>query len=487
VGEVSSALTTGSITKVSWMSARPFIALLVSSDRVLLRRLTKFLDVFGFEVRQAVGMAQAADVAEASSVDFLLVDGTCPLRDSAQLCRTVRKLSDAPFVYALLLLQDRDIPTLTDAMEAGFDDFLVQPVVYGELLARLRAGSRVVEFERRLGEQLGYDSTTGLLDKLSLRMRFDARLADVAADPFALALLDLDSFQRVNRRLGEAAGTTLLKSVAQWLEEQVVDGETLAVVQPNRFGLLLPAGSAAERGRALLAALAEQPFTVCGQELRLTASAGLVLVEAKEDFQHIKQRAEKALELAKASGRNCLATSDEVDEEIEAWAEAAAAGRLFETTLARDVMIPCPLLLTPEESLDQAFGLLDQTQLGAAPVVDSEGRLLGIVTREQLESRVPRSGRPQSSSIRLVRHVMTTDAPTFEEITSLTHLMEFLSIEGHELAVVVRDGKPLGTVTCQGLAALNDRLATDRFVPCGTATAESAYLVVADLPMAEAN
>jgi hypothetical protein len=82
---------------------------------------------------------------------------------------------------------------------------------------------------------------------------------------------------------------------------------------------------------------------------------------------------------------------------------------------------------------------------------------------------------------------MTSDAPTFEEITSLTHLMEFFSIEGHELAVVVRDGKPLGTVTCQGLAALNDRLATDRFVPCGTATAESAYLVVADLPMAEAN
>jgi diguanylate cyclase (GGDEF)-like protein len=388
------------------------------------------------------------------------------------------------------LLQERDIPTLTDAMEAGFDDFLVQPVVYGELLARLRAGSRVIEFERRLGEQLGYDTTTGLLDKLSLQMRFDARAADAATQPFALALIDLDAFGRVNRRWGEAAATTLFKSVASWFEEQTTDAETLAVVQPNRFGLLLPdqpRDAAAERCRDLLAALAEQAFTVCSQELRLTASAGLVVVEANENFQRTQQRAEKALQLAKSSGRNCLITNDEVDEEVEAWAEAAAAGRLFETTLARDVMIPCPLLLAPEESLDQAFALLEQTHLTAAPVVDSEGQLLGVVTREHLETRLPRSGRPRSSSIRLVRHIMATDTPTFDETTSLTHLMEFFSLEGHEMALIVREGKPLGTVTCQGLAALNDRLATDRFVPCERASVESAFLVVPDLPMAEAN
>jgi diguanylate cyclase (GGDEF)-like protein len=346
----------------------------------------------------------------------------------------------------------------------------------------------VIEFERRVHEQAGIDAETGLLDRLALQLTLQRRLQSGEAATTALAVIDIDAFQRIARCYGEKAAATLNHHIACHLERAVTEDEILAAIGRNRFALNFTAASletASQRLSQLTAGLAEQEFAAGSDKLRFTASAGITLLRNKERPEQSLERAERALELAKASGRNTTATSDDVDDEVEAWAESAAAGRLFETTLARDVMIPCPLLLPAEESLDQAHAQLVQTQLIHAPVVDADGRLLGIAALDEIESKRPRGGKLRSSSIRLLRHVMATDVPTFEETASLGTLMEFFTADGHELAVIVRDKKPLGIVTCQGLAALNERLEVDRFVPCGVASASSEYLVVPDMPKLE--
>jgi len=470
------------------MISRPFVTLLVSPDRTLLRRLTKFLEVFGYDMRQAVDPTQAALIAEGGPIDFLIADSECDARSIAQLCRNIRRLSPDAYVYSLLLAQQRDLRTLTDALESGYDDFLMQPVVYGELLARLRTGARVIEFERRLEEQAGVDASTGLLDRLALELRLQERLQAGDANASALAILDIDSFSRVSRLHGEAVAKKLNLELAEVLRKATIENESLAALHANRFALAFTTTSmlsAAERVNELRSAIAEHKFSSGAETVALTASAGITLLRTKERPAQSLERAERALDLAKASGRNLACTSDDVEDEVEAWAESAASGRLFESTLARDVMLPCPLLLQAEETLDQAHSLLVQTQLINAPVVDSEGRLLGITSIDEVASNRPRTGKVRSSSIRLLRHVMSTDVATFEETASLGTLMEFFTADGRELVVIVRDNKPLGLVTCQGLAALNERLSFDRFVPCGVASPGSEYLVVPDLPKLE--
>lgn len=470
------------------MTSRPFVTLLVSPDRTLLRRLTKFLEVFGYDVRQALDPAHAALIAEGGPIDFLIADSECDARSIAQLCRTVRRLSPDSYVYCLLLAQDRDLRTLTDALESGYDDFLMQPVVYGELLARVRTGARVIEFERRLEEQAGVDSATGLLDRLALELKLQERLQAGDANASALAIVDLDSFSRVARLHGEPAAKKLNVEVAEVLRNAIGENESLAALHANRFALAFNTTSmlsAADRVNQLRTAIAEHKFSLGDETVSFTASAGLTLLRTKERPAQSLERAERALDLAKASGRNLTCTSDDVEDEIEAWAESAASGRLFESTLARDVMFPCPLVLQAEETLDQAHALLVQTQLFHAPVVDSEGRLLGVASLDDVANNRPRTGKVRSSSIRLLRHVMATDVATFEETASLGALMEFFTEDGRELAVIVRDKKPLGMVTCQGLAALNERLSVDRFAPCGVAMPTSEYLVVPDVPKLE--
>jgi diguanylate cyclase (GGDEF)-like protein len=470
------------------MPARPFTILIVSPDRATLRRLSRFVEAFGYDVRQVAEPTQALAAAEAAHPDFLLLDASSREQADLALCRQIRKLSPHAYTYSLLLTADAEVARLTEALEAGFDDFLSQPVVFGELLARLRAGARVIEFERRLWEQTGLDGVTNLPAKAALVTRLHARLEDTKADGGWLAILDLDYFSRVPTRHGRPASEAAFRSVAQLVAKHTGEKLFLATLGDDRLAVLSTAGNieaATKWAGQTLAGLAAHDFKVVDQHVHFTASCGLADLHPGDTIETVLTRCEKATQLAKGSGRGTVATSQEVDRESDQWAAMAAGGELFANTLARDVMTPCALVLHLDESIEQAHALMDLTRLSAIPVVDTEGKLAGIVTPAQLESARAKAKPRGGSSTRLVRHVLTTDVTKFDETTPLSELMEFFTGETATLAVVVRDRKPKGLVTCQGLAALNERLTADHFAVTAPRTSTSEDLLVPDLAIAD--
>jgi diguanylate cyclase (GGDEF)-like protein len=473
------------------MTPRPFTILIVSPDRLSLRRLSKFLDVFGYDVRQATDGDKALAAAEAARPDFLIVDGSSGQPADLQLCRSIRRVWPQGYTYALLLSERPDVGDITAALEGGFDDFLAAPIVFGELLARLRAGARFLEYERRLAEQSGLDCLTGLADKAALTTELHRRSQGAKGTIGWLAVFDLDYFQRIADRLGRAGAQELLRQVAQHVRGRSGTDYYAAGMGEDRIAVILPASggeTAATWCEEELKALAEGTFTAAEQSHHLTASCGLTEVTAGEALDIIQARVQRALQLAKASGRNCVVTSGEVDRDADAWAAFAADGKLFHTTVARDVMHPCPLLVHHDETLEQAHALLQQTGLAHAPVVDAEGKLSGIVSLDQLAAARLRNPKPRggsNSSVRLVRHVMTTDVTRFDETTPLGDLMEFFTGESVTIAIIVRDKKPRGLVHCHALAALNERLTADHFASPKPKSGCSADLLVPDLAMAE--
>jgi diguanylate cyclase (GGDEF)-like protein len=469
------------------MSARPFTILIVSPDRATLRRLSRFVEAFGYDVRQAADAAQALAAADAAHPDFLLLDASGGEPADLALCRQVRKLS-SNYTYALMLTANEEVARLTEALEAGFDDFLAQPVVFGELLSRLRAGARVIEFERRLSEQSGLDPVTGLSAKSALVTRLHARLENAKAEGGWLAIFDLDYFSRVHTRHGRPASEAVLQGVAELIRGAADKACELAALGDDRIAVLSASGaSQAAIGWAdqTLAKLAGHEFTVGGQPLKVTASCGLAELHPGDTIEAVLSRAEKATQLAKGSGRGCVATSQEVDRETDQWAAMAANGELFATTLARDVMTPCALLLHLDESIEQAHALMELTRLSAIPVVDNEGKLAGVALAQQLEAARAKSKPRGGHSVKLLRHALTTDVAKFDELTPLAELMEFFTGEAAALAVIVRDRRPKGLVHCQGLAALNERLTADHFASTAPRTSTSEDLLVPDLAVAE--
>jgi diguanylate cyclase (GGDEF)-like protein len=475
------------------MTPRPFTILIVSSDRMTLRRLSKFLEVFGYEVRQATDQSQALAAAELDRPDFLIVDAAAASAAELQVCRTIRRLWTPGYTYALLLAPKLEVAGITAALEQGFDDFLAAPIVFGEVLARLRAGARVVEFERRLAEQASADSVTGLAGKAALAAELLRRSQSAKGAIGWLAFIDLDYFHRIAARLGRTQSQNLLRELAKRLQSRCTPESFVASLGEDRFAVLLPTSDSAAAStwcQQALVAIAQEPFVIGSESHHLTGSCGLTEVTTGETLDEVQIRAQRALQLAKSSGRSCVITSDEVDRDADDWAALAAGGKLFQTTLARDVMHPCPVILHLDETLDQAHALLSLTGLAHAPVVDAEGKLAGILSLDRLAAARLRNPKPRghgsnSSSVRLVRHVMDSDVTRFDESTPFAELLEYFTGESATLAVVVHRGQPRGILHCQAIAALNERLTADHFASPKPRTGDSSDLLVPDLAIAE--
>jgi len=124
----------------------------------------------------------------------------------------------------------------------------------------------------------------------------------------ALLFLDLDRFKAINDSLGHEAGDELLQEVAKRLKNAVRESDIVARLGGDEFVVLLPEIDETTRivpvADKVLAAVAK-PFTLAGQELRITASIGIsVYPDDGDDEQTLMKRADTAMYHAKSEGKN---------------------------------------------------------------------------------------------------------------------------------------------------------------------------------------
>ena len=171
-------------------------------------------------------------------------------------------------------------------------------------------GTRI-ELER-LRHAPGRDAITGLVDERAFhaRMLEEVARAERTGQPLAVVAIGLDHFEGVNRKYGKATGDDVLAECARVLKMAVRDGDLLARLSGDRFGIVLadcdvaPARRLAERLRH---SVEDHRFARVG---RLSCSAGVAAsprdgTEATE----LVAAVEGALGLAKKAGRRRTAAS----------------------------------------------------------------------------------------------------------------------------------------------------------------------------------
>jgi PleD family two-component response regulator len=223
--------------------------LIVSDDRALLRHVSRFLGTFGYETEQVANYQRAAEIADSISADLLLVDSEPDFDRALGLCRAVSERTGSGSHYTLLMVDKRSPNRLLDAVAAGADDILLKPIVYGEVLRRLRAGAKAVEFRRRAGRQRRRDSVTGLLTYAAFQARLQAAGASQAyrEEPFACVTIAIDFVEATLCDVGQHAEHTLLGEVGS-LVERLCDNERadLAHFGNGQFCVSLPGTTIAE-------------------------------------------------------------------------------------------------------------------------------------------------------------------------------------------------------------------------------------------------
>ena len=127
------------------MKATPDIRILVVEDdpffqRVLLKRLA----AEGYQVQAASDGREGMKAIVTFEPDLVISDWMMPQVDGLELCQSVKTGLRETAPYFILLTAKGEISDKLLALDTGADDYLVKPCDHGELLARVRAGLRIV-------------------------------------------------------------------------------------------------------------------------------------------------------------------------------------------------------------------------------------------------------------------------------------------------------------------------------------------------------
>lgn len=127
--------------------------LVVEDDEFTRMILEKRLTKNGYEVITASDGQQGWEMAQEIRPDVIISDWMMPRMDGHELCSKIKSDEDLRSIYFILLTAKDCKDDMVEGLDAGADEYLVKPCDSKELLARVRAGERVVNLQRSLEEK----------------------------------------------------------------------------------------------------------------------------------------------------------------------------------------------------------------------------------------------------------------------------------------------------------------------------------------------
>jgi diguanylate cyclase (GGDEF)-like protein/PAS domain S-box-containing protein len=180
-----------------------------------------------------------------------------------------------------------------------------------EEMARQKA---LEEANLQLKKLATVDTLTGLSNRrvLDERVEFEYRFALRHKSPFSVVMLDLDNFKTINDELGHAAGDEVLRHVGQAMASTMRTTDLTARYGGEEFVVLLPGADTngavlfCERLQKALRDSTTLPSPV-------TASLGIATMDPTTmNGQHLIQRADEAMYVAKRGGKDRIVTHLEI-------------------------------------------------------------------------------------------------------------------------------------------------------------------------------
>lgn len=259
-----------------------------------------------FELTHVVRLEEAFERLETEEFDVVLLDLSLP--DASGLDTVGAMQNAAPHLPVVVLSGMADEEVALRAIGGGAEDYLIKGQGDGILIARsIRYAIERKKAEERLAYLSQYDPMTGLANRVLFQDRLRQAMARAERDGSMVALifLNLDRFKSFNDAFGHHFGDELLKVVAGRLEDRAREGDTVARLGSDEFGIILEdlseAQAAAQVARGISEKLSE-PVALGGQEVFVTASMGIA-VRPPSGADSVMKDANAALQRAKELGR----------------------------------------------------------------------------------------------------------------------------------------------------------------------------------------
>jgi diguanylate cyclase (GGDEF)-like protein len=214
-------------------------------------------------------------------------------------------------VMAVPLLSGQDcigVLSVSKKINAPYNDLDLRLL---QLVGQLSEPQLEIARLKRLNES---DPLTLLHNRRHLddRLPQEIQIAHRKNRPLAIAMLDIDHFKRVNDSHGHDVGDEILCEFAERLRRESRSTDVMVRWGGEEFLTLFPDTTLAQGKRIVervLGTISDLPFASVAGKLFLTTSAGLTMLNGKDDAASLIRRVDRALYAAKRRGRNCLVTN----------------------------------------------------------------------------------------------------------------------------------------------------------------------------------
>ncbi|MDR0522604.1 MAG: response regulator [Planctomycetaceae bacterium] len=124
--------------------------LIVDDSKLALIALKGLLVKNGYEVFTASNGKEGLEIlGKQEQCRAVISDWEMPEMNGIEFCRAVRAQDRSGYIYFLLLTSHGQVAEMVQGLSAGADDFIAKPYNPSEVLARLRAGERILSLETR--------------------------------------------------------------------------------------------------------------------------------------------------------------------------------------------------------------------------------------------------------------------------------------------------------------------------------------------------
>ena len=334
-----------------------FRVLYVEDNRDISEEVLFFLEPWVKELYNAANGVEGLEIFERERPDVIVTDIQMPKMNGLEMIRKIRESdSDIPIIITTAF---NEIDFLFKALDLHVDGYLLKPLDFREMLARLKkvveplALRKMLRESNRELERLNADLDTTLREKsreLETQYRNDPltglpnfiALRDALGEGgySHLLLLDVSNFSVINKQYGKVFADKVLRALGNVLNQEVGERDALFKIESDRYVILMREDASRKVEsfcRYLVDLFDARPLRLEEASIRIGFCIGI----ARADGDAYPQvNAEYALDISKETGSGSYYFYDDSAEGVLRAKEAITWLNTAETMVREGSLVP---------------------------------------------------------------------------------------------------------------------------------------------------
>ncbi len=289
--------------------------LLIDDSLVFRKQMQGMLENMFFKVISVAHGEEALGMLESTpDISLVLTDYHMPVMNGLELTGEIRKKYMKNELAIIVISGDDDDETTALFLKNGANDYIKKPFSKEEFSCRINNSIEALENIQEITNSAERDFLTGLYNRRYFFTSASKYFEDAKenSEHFAIAMIDIDNFKKINDTYGHDAGDRAIVHLSDILRTNVSNEDIVARFAAEEFGVLLKDVSS-QKAVEIFERIRQNVQTSKtkgnnNEEINYTISIGLVTTN-DENLDSSVNEADMLLYNAKQNGRNQIAVN----------------------------------------------------------------------------------------------------------------------------------------------------------------------------------